>query len=231
MALPSHLVQPEADRLQGRQPSYELDQFVPIARVSLEPVVLFGGPAMAGKTVKEIVEKARANPDTVTYSSSGYYANTQLSMQVLANVADVTFKHVPYQGGGPAMIAVLSDQVDLSTGGPATVASQLEGNRLTPLAIMGPERHPRLPDIPTLREAAYDANFYVWSGLFAPAATPKEVLEKLRSAMKQVAQDPEFREAMEKIDTPLAYQDADEFAAFLKQEEALLIETARSIKD
>lgn len=231
MALPSHLVQPEADRLQGRDPSYRLDQFVPIARISQEPVVLFGGPALAGKTVADILGEARAKPDEITYSSSGYYANTQLSMQILANTAGVEFRHVPYQGGGPALMAVMADQVHLSTGGPATVAGNLENQRLTPLAIMGDKRHPRLPDTPTLKETGLDASYYVWSGLFAPAATPDDVLQTLRQAVKTISTDTEFQAAMQKIDTPLDYQDADEFAQFLAQEEALLVQTARSIKN
>jgi tripartite-type tricarboxylate transporter receptor subunit TctC len=129
---------------------------------------------------------------------------------------------VPYQGGGPAVAALLGGQVESSAQGPAAVIGQVKGGKLRALASWGTERLKLLPDIPTFKELGYDAEFYIWSGVFAPAGTPGPVLNRLREAVREAANSDEFKSAMEKVQTPVAYLDAPEFAKYWERDAARL---------
>src|SRR5205823_10170740 len=136
------------------------------------------------------------------------------AMGIFANAAGIQLFHVPYQGGGPAVTALLAGQVEASAQGPAAVIGHVKGGKMRALGSWGSERLKLLPDVPTLKEQGYDAEFYIWSGVFAPAATPAPVLTKLREAVREAANSEEFRAGMDKVQTPVAYRDAPEFAKY-----------------
>ncbi len=228
-SLTSHVILPESDRLLGRAPAYELAQFQPVARVTLEPVVLMGQASAPEDTVRKVIEAARARPSTWSYASTGYYANGHVSMEAFAHAAQVKMLHAPYQGGALALAAVAGNQVNLTTAGPASASTFVKGGRLRALAIMGDRRLPGLPDVPTLKELGLDASYHVWTGLFAPAATPQPVLEALRTAMRTVMQDAAFIAAAQKMEATLDYQDAPEFQTFVQSESRRLGEVTRRI--
>src|SRR5256885_12670972 len=197
-----------SERISGKQPLYELRAFAPIALVTADPTVLVVRADGPYKTVKDFVDAAKANPGKINYSSSGVYGTLHVAMEIFANAAGIKLFHVPYQGGGPAVTALLSGQVEASAQGPAAVIGQVRGGKMRALASWGTERLKLLPEIPTFKELGYDAEFYIWSGGFAPAATPQPVLAKLREAVRSAANSAEFKDAMEKVQTPVAYLDA-----------------------
>jgi len=216
MALSSISVLPVADRLQGRQPAYELDQFAPIALISADPTVLLVRGDGPYTTLKQFAEAAKAKPGTINYGSSGVYGTLHVAMEIFAGAADIKLFHVPYQGGGPAVAALLGGQIDALASGPSAAIGQIKAGKVRALAVWGDKRLASLPDVPSMKEIGYDATFYIWSGLFAPAATPASVMTILRDAAKRTAQDPEFVDAMAKVETPIAYLDAPAFKAFVE---------------
>jgi len=161
MALSSISVIPEAERLQGHKPPYELNQLAPIALISADPVVLVVRKEAPWATVKDFVEDAKKRPGKISYSSSGIFGALHMPYTLLEHATGITLWHVPYNGGGPAVQALLGSQVDSTVGGPAAMIGQIKGGRLRPLASFGNKRLASLPDVPTLKELGIDAQHVI----------------------------------------------------------------------
>jgi tripartite-type tricarboxylate transporter receptor subunit TctC len=214
MGLSSISIFPVSDRINGKQPAYENSDFAPIALVTADPTILVVRADGPYKTVKDFVDAARANPGKINYSSSGVYGTLHVAMEIFANAAGIQLFHVPYQGGGPAVTALLGGQVEASAQGPAAAIGQIKGGKFRALAGWGTERLKLLPEIPTFKELGYDAEFYIWTGVFVPTNTPIAIQQQLRNAVRQAANSPEFKAAMDKVQTPIAYMDAPEFQRY-----------------
>src|SRR5436309_1990470 len=222
MGLSSISIFPVSDRINGKTPSYELKDFAPIALVTADPTVLVVRTDGPYKTLKDFVDAARANPGKINYSSSGVYGTLHVAMEIFANAAGIKLFHIPYQGGGPAVTALLGGQVEALASGPAAAIGQIKGGKMRALAAWSDKRLQLLPEIPTFRELGYDAEFYIWSGVFVPAATPAPIVAKLRDAVREVANSAEFRAAMEKVETPVHYLDAPDFQKYWERDAARL---------
>jgi tripartite-type tricarboxylate transporter receptor subunit TctC len=222
MGLSSISIFPVSDRINGKQPSYELKDFAPIALVTADPTVLVVRSDGPYKTLNDFVAAAKANPGKINYSSSGVYGTLHVSMEIFANAAGIKLFHVPYQGGGPAVTALLGGQVEALASGPAAAIGQIKGGKMRALASWSTERLSLLPEIPTFKELGYDAEFYIWTGVFAPASTPAPIVNRLRQAVREAATSAEFRAAMEKVSTPVAYLDAPEFQKYWDRDAARL---------
>ncbi len=214
IALSSISIFPVSDRINGKTPAYELKDFAPIALVTADPTVLVVAADSPWKSLKDFVATAKAHPDKVNYSSSGVYGTLHVAMEIFANAAGIKMFHVPYQGGGPALTALLGGQVHALASGPGPAAAQIRGGKVRALASWSTERLPLLPEIPTFKELGYDAEFYIWSGVFVPAATPAPIVTRLRAAVREAALSPEFKAAMDKAASPVAYLDAPEFQKY-----------------
>jgi tripartite-type tricarboxylate transporter receptor subunit TctC len=222
MALSSISIFPVSDRINGKPPAYEMNEFAPIALVSADPTVLVVRADSNYRTLKDFVDAAKANPGKINYSSSGVYGTLHVAMEIFAAAAGIKLFHVPYQGGGPAVTALLGGQVEALASGPAAAIGQIKGGKMRALASWSTERLKLLPEIPTFKELGYDAEFYIWSGVFAPAATPAPVVNKLREAVRDAATSEEFRSAMDKVQTPVSYLDAPEFQKYWERDAARL---------
>jgi tripartite-type tricarboxylate transporter receptor subunit TctC len=216
MALSSISVIPEAERLCGRSAPYELSQFAPVALISADPTVLAVRADSPHRSVKELIDAARREPGRIPYSTSGIYGALHMPMAMLEAAAGVRLHHIPYSGGGPAVTALLGGQVDVTVGGPSALIGQIRAAKFRPLASWGAKRLASLPDVPTFKELGMDIEYYIWSGVFVPAATPPAVVQRLRAVIRQAVEDPEFKATMEKVQTPVAYLDAAEFDSFWK---------------
>jgi tripartite-type tricarboxylate transporter receptor subunit TctC len=230
MALSSISVIPEAERLQGHNPPYELAQLAPIALISADPVVLVVREEAPWKNLGEFIADARKRPSKISFSSSGIFGALHMPFTLLEHATGITLWHVPYNGGGPAVQALLGSQVDATVGGPAAMIGQIKGKRLRPLASFGSKRLGSLPDVPTLKELGIDAEYFIWAGLLAPAATPAAIQQTLRTAVRQATQDADFRATMAKIETPVSYLDAPDFQKFWDADAKKLIEAVKRIK-
>ncbi len=223
MSLSSISIFPVSDPINGRPAPYQLSDFAPIALVTSDPTVLVVAADGPYKTIQEFIAAARAYPNQMNYSSSGVYGTLHVAMEMFANAAGIKMFHVPYQGGGPAVAALLGGQVHALASGPAAAIGQIKAGKMRALAGWGDKRLPIMPELPTFKELGYkDVEFYIWSGVFAPAATPAPVLQRLREAVRAAVADAQFRSAMEKVQTPISYLDAPEFAGFLARDAARL---------
>ena len=222
MALSSISIFPVSDRISGKAPSYEMKDFAPIALITADPTVLVVSADSPWKTLKEFVDSAKAYPGKINYSSSGVYGTLHVAMEIFANAAGIQLFHVPYGGGGPALTALLGGQVHALASGPAPAVGQIKAGKMRALASWSTERLPLMPEVPTFKELGYDAEFYIWSGVFAPAAIPTPVLDRLRAAVREAATSPEFKGAMEKVQTPVNYLDAPAFRTYWERDAARL---------
>ncbi len=202
---------PEVDALFGRPPAFRRDQFVGIARLNADPPILVVGAETPWKSLGELLDDARKRPGEIVYASSGVYGASHVPMEMLLNAAGARMRHLPTTGGAPAMTAVLGGHAAMWASPPGLAGPHLKAGKLRGLATWGATRLAAFPEVPTLKELGYDLEYYLWAGLFAPRGVPAAVFKTLRDATRQAVQDPEFRAAMEKVQTPIAYLDADEF--------------------
>jgi len=230
MALSSISIIPEADKLFGRQAAYQMNQLAPVALISADPTVLVVRAESPWKTVQDFVEDAKKRQGALSFSSSGVYGTLHMAMEMFAHSAGVKMRHVPFTGAGPAMTALLGGHVDAFASGPSTIIAQVKAGKLRVLGSWGTTRLASLPDVPTFKELGYkDVEFYIWSGVFAPAGTPAPVMKTLRDGVRQAVQDPDFKKAMEKIETPVHYLDAPEFQKFWDEDAKRLAEAVHRV--
>ena len=230
LALSSISIIPEADKLFGRPPAFTVDQFAPIALVSADPTILVVPADKPWKTAKEFIEDAKKRPGQISFSSSGVYGTLHMAMELLSHAAGIKLRHVPYAGAGPALTAILGGHVDALASGPAVVLPHLKSGALRVLAGWGDKRVPALPEVPTFKELGYpDAEFYIWAGVFAPKGTPEPVLAKLRESLRVAVSDPDFKGAMDKLETPVTFKQGDEFRKFFDADARRLAEGVRKV--
>ena len=141
-----------------------------------------------------------------------------MAMELLSHAAHIKLRHVPYAGAGPALTALLGGHVDALASGPAVVLPQIKAGKLRALAGWGEARVAALPEVPTFKELGYpDAEFYIWAGVFAPKGTPEPVLARLREGLRAAVGDPEFKAAMDKLETPIAFKQRGGVRAVLRR--------------
>ncbi len=227
MALSSIAIIPVSDEVNGRQPTYQMSDFTPIALISADPTVLMVPAAAKWKTVKELVEDAKANPGRISYSSSGLYGTTHTAAEMFAQAAGIQLLHVPYKGGGPAMQAALANEVMFTIQSPGVANPHVKSGKFRLLASWGGKRIDTLPEVPTLLEQGYPAEFYIWAAMFGPRGLPGELAERLRTVSRQVANDADFRKAMAGMNTPIDYRDGAEFQSFLEADSKRLGDVVR----
>jgi tripartite-type tricarboxylate transporter receptor subunit TctC len=216
MALSSYSVLPEADLLLGRQQMYAYNALRAIARITADPTVLAVRADAPWKTVKDFVEDARKRPGAINFGSSGNYGTMHVPMEILKQVANVRMTHIPYTGAGPAVVALLGGQVDAVASGPATVLQQVKAGKLRVLAHWGTARLETMPDVPSLKQSGYNAEYAQWSGVFVPANTPEPVVQRLRAAARAAANDPKVKDVIMNAGSPVLYQDTPDFEKYVQ---------------
>jgi tripartite-type tricarboxylate transporter receptor subunit TctC len=215
MTLSSISIFPVSDPIEGKPAPYQISDFMPIALVTADPTVLVVRADSPYKTIQDFIAAAKANPGKINYSSSGVYGTLHVAMEMFAGAAGIELFHIPYQGGGPAVTALLGGQVQALASGPAAAVGQIKAGKMRALAGWGAKRLELMPDLPTFKELGYkDVEFYIWSGVVAPAAIPPNVQHRLRAAVRAAVADPQFVGAMNKVSTPIGYLDAPEFKDF-----------------
>jgi tripartite-type tricarboxylate transporter receptor subunit TctC len=230
VALSSISVMPEVDELFGRPSTYKLKDFAPIGLLTADPTILVIRSEAPWKTVADFVADAKKRPNEIKYSSSGVYGTMHVAMEMFAHAAGIKLRHIPTGGGGPAVTSLLGGHVDCLSGGPNVSIPHLKAGTLRVLANWGDKRLAALPDVPTMKELGFkDVEFLIWSGFFAPVATPPAILKTLREATAKAVQAPEFKSAMEKMDTPVYYLDAPEFQKFWDSDAERLVKAVRNI--
>lgn len=229
LSLSSISILPEADKILNRKPVFALKDFKPVARFTADPTVLVVRSEAPWKTLAEFVADAKANPGKINFGSSGNYGTMHVPVEMLKARAGIFMTHIPYTGAGPAVLALLGGQVDAIASGPSTVATHIKAGKLRALAHWGDKPLQSLPEVPSLKQAGYPVNFAQWSALFVPAGVPDEIVQKLRVAARQAAQDPQVVAIINKAGSPIEYLDAPEFQTYWDADAAVMTEAVRRI--
>jgi tripartite-type tricarboxylate transporter receptor subunit TctC len=202
------------DALFGRTPKFTRADFIPVARLTEGPMVLVVNDQQPYKTLKELVDDAKQNPNKLIFSSSGLYGALHLPMALLLRAAGIQMKHLPTAGGGPALTALLGNNAQVLVSSIAAANAQMKAGKLRALACFSPKRAAAAPDVPTLKELGYDVEFSIWVGLFAPKGTPDPVIARVRMETKKVVETDQFKTAISNIGDVVAHLDQPEFTAF-----------------
>jgi tripartite-type tricarboxylate transporter receptor subunit TctC len=170
-------------------------------------------------TVAGLVEVAKKEPTKLTYASAGVGSLTHIGAEMFKKAAGVDIQHVPYRGAVPAITDVTAGRMSMYFGALATPLPQIETGRLWALAVMQNHRSPLLPNVPSIVEAGYpDLDFGAYYGVFAPAGTPKAVLEKLAAGIKEALGTPEVKKTLDMLATEAVGDGPEKFAAFLQKD-------------
>ena len=216
MALSSLTVIPEADLVLARPAMFALSDLRPIARFTADPTVLAVRADSSWKTAQQFVDDAKKRPGAINYGSSGNYGTMHVPMEILSQSAGVKLTHSPFTGAGPAVVALLSGQIEAVSSGPATVLQQVKAGKLRVLAHWGNGQVSALPGVPSLKDAGYNVEYAQWSGLFIPKDTPEPVAQRLRAAAKAAAQDAKVKEVILNAGSPVLYLDALDFEKYVQ---------------
>ncbi len=231
VALPSLAVIPEANRIQNLPVTYEASDFVPLARMFADGVVLAVKTDAPWKTIQDLLADVKKNPGKISYGSSGQFGTVHLAMEMAMQAAGLSMLHVPFRGGGPAVQALMSGQVAMIPTVISNVKGQLDAGQVRFLVQWGDVRMASQPNLPTFVDLGYkDVIYILWTGVFAPVKTPKHVQETLRSAIKTFMADPKTIERYTKGGSQLGYMDGPEFAKFLEGDTARLLVVTRKVK-
>lgn len=195
--------------------------FVPIARLAQIPNVLLVHPGVQAKTLKEFVALARANPGKLNYGSGGAGTTNHLANELLMSLEKINLVHVPYKGASVAVFSLIGGEVDEVVVAVASTLPQIRAGKVRALAVLSEQRAPTLPDVPTSKEAGVD-NFVmpIWFGMFAPAATPRDVLARLNREVTKAMAAPDFRERLAAAGVDPWLGSPDELANLVKSEMA-----------
>ena len=198
-----------------------LRDFVYTSLISLVSSALLVHPSMPVRSVKEMIAFAKARPGQLFMGSAGQGSGTHLMGELFQSMAQVKFTHVPYKGGAAASVAILSGQVHLTFDQVSSSGHFIKAGRLRALAVTTRERSKLLPDVPTIDESGLRGYDYsTWTTLAIPAATPKEVVQRLRDAIDAVIAQPRTREAFEKLGAEVVPNSAEEFTRRFQQDYA-----------
>jgi tripartite-type tricarboxylate transporter receptor subunit TctC len=189
--------------------------------VGLSPVAQLIGmlsvhPSMPVRNVKELIALAKRRPGEITYGTAGVGAFQHLATSLFTNMAGVDIVHVPYKGGGPASIATAAGEVQMILTPISEVLPHLKSNRLRPIAVSSEKRTAQFPDIPTIAETVKGYEFTSWMGTFAPAGTPRAVVEKLNAELKKAVAAPAVSSNLSSQSLVPMYMTLDEFAREMK---------------
>jgi tripartite-type tricarboxylate transporter receptor subunit TctC len=196
--------------------------FVPITQTTANPLGAVVHPASGIKSIKDLVERAKANPGQLNYGSFGIGNMTHLMGELLSIAADIKMTHVPYRGQTPAITDVMAGQIPLAFTTTAGVTDLVETGKLDLLATFGAERDEQFPNTPTPTEAGYPSVVVVgWSGLLAPAGTPPQIIAKLHSGMAKALAMPDVKDAILKQGSKAVSSSSPEaFERYIKSEAA-----------
>jgi len=229
MALSSLTVLPEADVVLGRTPMFGLNDLRPVARYTADPTVLAVRAESPWKSVQEFVDDARKRPGAINYGSSGNYGTMHVPMEILAQVSGSKLTHIPFTGAGPAVVALLGGQIDAVSTGPATVLQHVKAGKLRVLSHWGNGKLASMPEVSSLKDAGFNAEYAQWSGLFIPAATPEPVAQRIRAAARAAAQDAKVREVILGAGSPVQFQDSPDFEKYVQADAKRMVDVVKKI--
>jgi tripartite-type tricarboxylate transporter receptor subunit TctC len=202
--------------LYSKVPYDTLKDFVGISPLGRQVGMLVVHPSLPAKTVKEFVELGRKRPNDITYASSGNGSFVHLAMALINSMTNTRMVHVPYKGGGPAAVAISSGEVQAMTATVGSVIPHVNSKRLRPVAVTSEERISQYPDVPAIAETVKGYEFTAWVGTFAPANTPKPIVDRLNAEIQKAMKDKGVAEKLGAQTLDPMFMTPEQFAARLK---------------
>ena len=204
-----------------KQVPYDTNRdFTPITLAASAPYVLLVHPSLPVKSVKDLIDLAKAQPGKLLFASGGTGVGIHMAGELLNVAAGVKITHVPYKGAGPGMTALLAGEVNMMFNGLSAALPQVKAGRLRALAVGGDKRSTLLPELPTIAESGLQFNTSGWYGVLGPAGLPRALVTKLRSDTLRALAAPETKERMTALAVETIGSTPEEFTALLKQEYA-----------
>ena len=222
----SHAIAPN---LMSKLPYDPIKDFAPVSYVGYVPNVLSLHPSVPAKNMKELVALLKAHPGKYTYASSGNGSSQHLSGEMFKLLTGTNALHVPYKGSGDAIKDLLAGTVSFNFDTMPPVLEHIKAGKLRGLGISTPKRLAQLPDVPTFaEEGLIGFEILTWYGVMAPAATPKDIVNKLAADINKAMREPEVKARLEQVGTQLRELSPDEFGAFMRAE---LAKYTKLVKD
>jgi tripartite-type tricarboxylate transporter receptor subunit TctC len=205
--------------LYGTLPYDPTKDFAPVSIVAQFPNVLVVGPTVHATTLAELTAAAKAKPQNLTFASSGQGSTNHLTAELYQTQAGVQVTHIPYKGGGPALVDLTGGHVDAMFATLPSAVTLIKAGKLRALAVTGDKRSPALPDVPTAKEAGLPGVVVTtWNGVIAPAGTPPAVVEKLAQALKQAVEDPGIQQKLAAVGAEPMYTPPQAFAGVIRED-------------
>jgi tripartite-type tricarboxylate transporter receptor subunit TctC len=213
-----------------KKTAYKIDDFAPLGMYALDVGILAAQPTLGIKTIEELIEHVKKNPDRLSFASAGQGTTTHISAELLKHAVGIKMLHVPFRGSGPAAQAMLGGHVPLISGAYSSLRPLLENGNLVPLITTAPRRLRALPDVPTLAEKGYErSSLNIWNALYVPAATPQPVFEQLASALAQASRNEAMNAAIMRAGMQPDYGDTTRARQLLHQEHASVAKLAEVV--
>ena len=208
--------------------SYNIEKdFSPVGRFASAFYIVLAHPKLGVRTLKELIDKAKAQPGKLNYASGGIGAATFIVAEVLKAQAQLDMVHVPYNGGGPALASVLAGVTDIYGSPYVTAKPFVDDGKLIGLAVTSAKRIAYIPDVPTVAETIPGYEVTTWYGAMLPVDTPRAVRDRLQSAVTQAVNTPETKKRLEELGYVSMTDTPEQFAKFLRDDIAVM---ARLIK-
>jgi tripartite-type tricarboxylate transporter receptor subunit TctC len=202
------------------QPLYSIDKdLAPVVQTHYQPNVLAVSPSLPVRSVKALIDYAKANPGKLLYGSSGNGTSSHVSAELFKSMTGTQMEHVPYKGAQQANIDLMGGQIQLTFNNVVTMSTLIKSKKLNALGITGPKRSPLFPDLPTIAESGVPGyEFTVWGGLIVPAGTPNPVIAKLNAEVNKAFQVPAIQEQFDGLGNTLVGGTPAAFSAFIERE-------------
>jgi tripartite-type tricarboxylate transporter receptor subunit TctC len=195
--------------------------FAPVTLLALFPNVVVVNPAFPVSSIRQLIEKIKAEPGKIAFASSGNGSAQHLAAELFRQRAGLDMVHVPYKGGGPALIDVMAGQVPLYFGNMASALPHVKNGKLKALAVTGAKRSPAAPELPTVAESGMPGyQVYEWNAIFAPAGTPEPVIKRLYAEIAKALAAPELKERIAALGGEIAASSPADTAAWLREQTA-----------
>ena len=196
-----------------------LRDFAPVSLISIGPFVLMTHPSVPAKTIKELIALAKAQPGKLNYASAGNGVANHLAGELFKQMAGVDIVHVPYKGAPQAVTDVLAGHMNMMFNSVAPIVGYIKTGKVRVLGIASLQRSPQLPDVPTIHESGVPGFEAVnWFGLFAPAKTPRPIINRVNAALVKTVKSPELQAQFIALGADPVGSTVDEFAAFVKRD-------------
>lgn len=202
-----------------KKANYKLEDFTPIALIGEAPLVLLANPGLPIKSINDLVEAGKRKPDAIRFASSGNGSSSHLAMDVLRSMTGMQYLHIPYRGGGPAMLDVIAGQVDVTMLPISESMPYVRDGRLRALGQTGARRSPIAPDMPTIEEAGVKGySSTTWYMVLGPAGMPRNVVAALQAQLDRVLKMPDLQEKLKGAGVSVINGNSEEANAFLQSE-------------